>query len=130
MVTMASPATGWHMLALITGLLRQKVVPEQHSKHPQPVMQSPLSSSAPQTQTSLPLRMQVEHVVLLQDIQLQAENWYRTAGSRSNLTNRNITISSEPPHRTLDFAFLASNWFRLGAGKSLNISQTILKQGR
>jgi hypothetical protein len=78
----------------------------------------------------LPLGLQVEHVVLLQDIELQAENWHRKAGSRANLTNRNITISSEPPYQTLDFAFLASNWLRLGPGKSLNISQTILKQGR
>lgn len=78
-----------------------------------------------------PRVMQVSKVLLVEDIQLQAETWQREDSSRpAVVANRNITISSRPPHRTIDFAFLASNWLKMAAGTRLNITNTILKQSR
>jgi hypothetical protein len=75
--------------------------------------------------------VQVSRVVLVDDIQLQEQTWQREDRSRpAFVSNRSITITSRPPYRAIDFAFLATNWLKMASGTRLNISNTILKQSR
>lgn len=77
------------------------------------------------------LPAQVQQIVLTADIQLQAHNWQRSDPSRPAVAaNRNITLSSEPPYRTLDFAFLGSGWLKMAPNTHLNFSQLVVKQSR
>jgi hypothetical protein len=75
--------------------------------------------------------VQVQQIVLTADIQLQAANWQRSDPNRLVVAaNRNITLSSQPPYHTLDFAFLGNGWLRMAPDTQLTLSQLVVIQSR